>query len=43
MLCTSLLQPDSALGPALQAAYLMMQHIGGKILVFQSAVPSVGE
>lgn len=33
---------DSALGPALQTAYLVMAGIGGKLLVFQSTVPSVG-
>lgn len=36
------LQPDSAMGPALQAAYLMMEAIGGKLLLFQTSVPNVG-
>jgi protein transport protein SEC24 len=34
--------PESCLGPALQAAYNIMQHIGGKMLVFQSTLPSHG-
>lgn len=34
---------DSALGPALQAAMMTMQHIGGKLLLFQAALPNVGE
>lgn len=33
---------DSALGPALQTAFLVMAGIGGKLLVFQSTPPSVG-
>jgi len=33
---------ESATGPALQAAFLVMQHIGGKLLLFQAAVPSSG-
>ncbi len=33
---------DSALGPALEAAYLLAQHIGGKVVVVQAALPSVG-
>ncbi|CAK0784355.1 hypothetical protein CVIRNUC_007559 [Coccomyxa viridis] len=33
---------ESALGPALQAAYTVMQDYGGKMLVFQNAVPSLG-
>jgi hypothetical protein len=37
------MQVESALGPALQAAYAVMQDYGGKMLVFQNAVPSVGE
>ena len=28
-------QVDSAMGPALQAAFLVMNHIGGKLLLFQ--------
>lgn len=36
------LQPDSAMGPALQAAYLMMEALGGKLLLFQTSVPNVG-
>lgn len=37
-----MLQPDSAMGPALQAAYLMMEALGGKLLLFQTSVPNVG-
>ena len=37
-----MLQVESALGPALQAAYTVMQDYGGKMLVFQNAVPSLG-
>ncbi|CAL8469171.1 g8712 [Coccomyxa elongata] len=33
---------ESAMGPALQAAFLAMQDFGGKLLLFQSAVPSLG-
>jgi len=33
---------DCATGPALQAAFLVMNHIGGKLLMFQHGVPSVG-
>lgn len=33
---------DSAMGPALQAAFLVMNHIGGKLLLFQAATPSLG-
>lgn len=28
-------QVESAMGPALQAAFLVMNHIGGKLLLFQ--------
>ena len=38
---TALLQPDSAMGPAVQSAYLMMEAIGGKLLLFQTSVPNV--
>ena len=31
------------MGPALQAAFMVMSPIGGKLLLFQSAVPSLGE
>lgn len=34
---------ESAAGPALQAAFLIMNHIGGKLLLFQAATPSLGE
>jgi protein transport protein SEC24 len=30
------------MGPALQAAFLLMNHIGGKLLLFQAAAPSLG-
>ncbi|KXZ41961.1 hypothetical protein GPECTOR_234g547 [Gonium pectorale] len=33
---------DSAMGPALQAAFMVASHIGGKLLLFQSSVPSLG-
>jgi Sec23/Sec24 trunk domain len=36
------LQTHSAFGPALQCIFLIMNGIGGKLLVFQSAPPSVG-
>ena len=35
-------QTDSATGPALQAAFMVMGSIGGKLLLFQAASPSVG-
>lgn len=31
------------MGPALQAAFMVMSPIGGKLLLFQSAVPSLGK
>ncbi|GBF93637.1 COP-II coat subunit, partial [Raphidocelis subcapitata] len=34
--------PDSATGPALQAAFLVMSHLGGKMLLFQGSAPSLG-
>jgi protein transport protein SEC24 len=40
--CVFLLQTDSATGPALQAAFMVMGSIGGKLLLFQAASPSVG-
>eukprot|EP01025_Chloroclados_australasicus_P004026 TRINITY_DN1096_c0_g1_i2.p1 TRINITY_DN1096_c0_g1~~TRINITY_DN1096_c0_g1_i2.p1 ORF type:complete len:1056 (+),score=152.01 TRINITY_DN1096_c0_g1_i2:251-3418(+) len=33
---------DSALGPALQAALMVISGIGGKLVVFQSGIPSLG-
>lgn len=33
---------DVAMGPALQAAYLVMGHLGGKLLLFQAGLPSLG-
>lgn len=33
---------ESCLGAALEAAYMLMQHVGGKMLVFQATLPSVG-
>lgn len=33
---------ESAAGPALQAAFMVTQHLGGKLLMFQAAVPSSG-
>ncbi len=41
-ICLGVMQPDSAMGPALQAAYLMMEALGGKLLLFQTSVPNVG-
>jgi len=34
--------PDSAFYPALQAATAMMQHVGGKLTIFHSVIPSLG-
>ena len=34
---------DAALGPALKAAFQLMQHVGGKLALFATALPSVGE
>lgn len=36
------MQPDCAMGPALQAAFLTMEAVGGKLLLFQTSVPNVG-
>ncbi|CAL9200655.1 unnamed protein product [Musa hybrid cultivar] len=33
---------ESALGPALRAAFMVMSQLGGKLLIFQSALPSLG-
>lgn len=33
---------DSAMGPAIQAAFLVMNHVGGKLMLFQTAAPSIG-
>ncbi|KAI4366186.1 hypothetical protein MLD38_022096 [Melastoma candidum] len=33
---------ESAFGPALKAAYMVMSQLGGKLLIFQSALPSLG-
>ncbi|KAM0865788.1 hypothetical protein ACQ4PT_043047 [Festuca glaucescens] len=33
---------ESALGPALKAAFMVMGQMGGKLLVFQSTLPSLG-
>lgn len=30
------------MGPALQAAFMVMTPLGGKLLLFQAAVPSLG-
>ena len=35
-------QVDSCMGPAIQAAYMAMNHIGGKLMVFQCTLPSLG-
>ena len=34
---------NNCLGPALQAALLAIQHVGGKLLLFSCALPSVGD
>ncbi|KAJ0970469.1 hypothetical protein J5N97_023346 [Dioscorea zingiberensis] len=33
---------ESALGPALKAAFMIMSQLGGKLLIFQSTLPSLG-
>ena len=33
---------ESAMGPAVEAAYKVMRHIGGKMIVMQSSLPSQG-
>ena len=33
---------ESCMGPAMQAAFLAMSHLGGKLLVFQSCLPTLG-
>ncbi|XP_020586666.1 protein transport protein Sec24-like At3g07100 [Phalaenopsis equestris] len=33
---------ESAFGPALKASYMVMSQLGGKLLVFQSTLPSLG-
>ena len=35
--------PNSCTGPALQAAKRVIQHMGGKLCLFQTSLPSVGE
>lgn len=39
---TNSLETQSALGPALQAAFKLMSPTGGRISVFQTQLPSVG-
>ncbi len=39
---TKSLETQSALGPALQAAFKLMSPSGGRISVFQTQLPSVG-
>ena len=34
---------DSCLGPALKAAFTVTKHVGGKMLVFQSVLPTLGD
>mmetsp|Transcript_2919 Transcript_2919/g.4880 ORF Transcript_2919/g.4880 Transcript_2919/m.4880 type:complete len:1045 (+) Transcript_2919:75-3209(+) len=34
---------EGNIGGAVQSAYLVMQHVGGKMLCFQSSVPTAGE
>lgn len=33
---------ESAFGPALKASYMVMSQLGGKLLIFQSTLPSLG-
>ncbi|KAJ0244362.1 Protein transport protein Sec24-like [Hirschfeldia incana] len=33
---------ESAFGPALRAAYMVMNQLGGKLLIFQNSLPSLG-
>lgn len=33
---------ESAFGPALKAAFMVMSQLGGKLLIFQSTLPSLG-
>ncbi|XP_042047015.1 protein transport protein Sec24-like At3g07100 isoform X1 [Salvia splendens] len=33
---------ESAFGPALKAAFLVMSQLGGKLLIFQNSLPSLG-
>ncbi|XP_078432207.1 sec23/Sec24 protein transport family protein [Wolffia australiana] len=33
---------ESALGPGLRAAFMVLSQLGGKLIVFQSALPSLG-
>ncbi|KAL0699347.1 hypothetical protein Bca4012_055469 [Brassica carinata] len=33
---------ESAFGPALKAAYMVMNQLGGKLLIFQNSLPSLG-
>ncbi|CAK4085636.1 unnamed protein product [Aphanomyces euteiches] len=35
--------PDTCLGPAIRAAFRLMTSVGGKMLVFQSSLPTVGQ
>lgn len=35
-------QVESCMGPALQAAYMAMNAVGGKLLIFQCTLPSLG-
>eukprot|EP00921_Rhytidocystis_pertsovi_P012141 GHVQ01019654.1.p1 GENE.GHVQ01019654.1~~GHVQ01019654.1.p1 ORF type:complete len:681 (+),score=54.96 GHVQ01019654.1:1136-3178(+) len=34
---------ESCMGSALRAAYLAMKHIGGKLMLFGSTIPTIGE
>lgn len=33
---------ESAFGPALKAAFMVMSQLGGKLLIFQNSLPSIG-
>ncbi|OQR85168.1 protein transporter Sec24 [Achlya hypogyna] len=35
--------PDTCLGPAIRAAFRLMTSVGGKMLVFQSSLPTAGQ
>jgi len=42
-MCAETQNLDAALGPALKAAFQLMQHVGGKLHVFSATLPNVGE
>ena len=42
-ICVLLLSLQSITGPALNAAKRVIQHMGGKLVLFQSSLPTIGE